>query len=86
MSWNVANEKILLDIADLNEWHISDEVLYRPHFPLNFFWLSWDLNLGLPVEKLAFYPLLHELTLRTAKMLANIDTSKNEIITRVLVI
>jgi len=52
---------------DPNEWCISDEVLYGPqlsHFPLKNFWLRWDLNPGLPVEKPALYPLLHELTLK----------------------
>jgi hypothetical protein len=27
------------------------------------FWLRWDLNLGLPIEKPVLYPLLHKLML-----------------------
>jgi hypothetical protein len=32
-------------------------------FLLKKFWLRWDLNPGLPVEKLVLFPLFHKLTL-----------------------
>jgi hypothetical protein len=41
-------------------------------FHLRIFWLRWDLNPGLPVEKLALYPLLHELTLYTEEVVSTV--------------
>jgi hypothetical protein len=38
-------------------------------FSLKNFWLRWDLNPGLPVEKPALYPLLHELMLKKCSLL-----------------
>ncbi len=59
---------------DPNEWYISDEVLYVTqlvHFSLKNFWMSWDLNPVLTVEKPVLYPLLNELTLRIITNLFN---------------
>jgi hypothetical protein len=47
--------------------HMNGELyvtLVSHFFHLRIFWLSWDLNLGLPIEKPALYPLLHKLTLK----------------------
>jgi len=58
-TWSLISENALIQMNGAFQM----KYCMGSHFSLKNFWLRWDLNLGLPVEKPALYPLLHKLTL-----------------------